>query len=147
MARTPAKKAPSQARARPKTRADVKAAKEARIRHFVKTMAEGAWVPGVTAPAMAKKFRVSQNTVDRESAEASRVIRDAVANDDELRGMMVATLQTIVSRCMSGRQMRTGVEAIKAMAGLTGVEAPKKMEVGGNLGELFGLALKDPESD
>ncbi len=104
-------------------------------------MARGEWVPGITGQEVADKFGVSPRTVEAYSAEASRIIRSAVANDDDLRAMMIATLQTIVGRSMKGRQMRTAVEAIKAMAGITGVEPPKRhsVNVENDLASLYNL--------
>jgi hypothetical protein len=112
-----------------------------RIRHISKLMASGRWVTGVTGADLADEWGVALATVEGYSAEASRLVREAVASSDDLRAQILATLQSITSEAMHRGQLRTAVESVKALAGIAGAEAPKKVDVGGNLAELLALGL------
>ncbi len=115
--------------------------KTERIRRIVKLMAGGQWVTGVTGIDLAEEWGVSPTTVEGYSAEASRIVREAVASSDDIRAQVLATLQTITTESMRRGQLRTAVESVKALAGVAGVEAPKKVDVGGNLADLLALGL------
>lgn len=113
--------------------------KPERVRYIVGLMAAGQWVTGVTVVELAEKWGISEGTARDDAAEASRRIRDAVNDTDELRGQILATLQTITERAMHKGQLRTAVESVKALAGISGVEAAKKVDVGGSLAEFLAL--------
>jgi hypothetical protein len=118
--------------------------KTERIRHITRLMASGHWVTGVTGPELADEWGVAVATVEGYSAEASRLVREAIASSDDIRAQVLATLQTITSEAMHSGQLRTAVESVKALAGIAGVEPPKKVDVGGSLAEF--LALGSPPS-
>ena len=124
-------------RARPERKCPEKAD---RVRHIMGLMAKGQWITGVTSYDLAKRWRVHPDTVHFDSAEASRRVRD-VTTDDEIRAQIMLTLQTITSRAMTKGELRTAVESVKALAGITGVEAPKTVNVGGSLAEILALAM------
>ena len=105
-------------------------------------MARGAWVTGVTAHEVAAHFGVAVNTAEHDAAEASRIIRDAVGSDDELRAQLIATLQHLISMTSNVRQARTAVEAIRVLAGISGAEKPRKVEVAGDVAGLLALAFE-----
>jgi hypothetical protein len=123
--------------------------KTERIRHITRLMASGHWVTGVTGPELADEWGVAVGTVEGYSAEASRFVREAIASSDDIRAQILATLQSITSEAMHRGQLRTAVESVKALAGVAGVEAPKKVDVGGSLAEFLslGLAPGGSESD
>lgn len=112
-----------------------------RIREIVKLMAGGRWVTGVTGVELAERWHVARDTMKRDAATASGLVRDAVADTDEIRGRIIATLETITQRAMKTGQLRTAVESIRTLAGVSGAEAAKKVSIGGNLSELLALGL------
>lgn len=66
--------------------------KSAPIRHMMGMMARGQWVTGVTGGELANEWRLSPGSVARDAAEASRRVRDAVQDSEELRALALATL-------------------------------------------------------
>jgi hypothetical protein len=143
--------------AKPKKQRAWKDDKPRRVRECMRLMASGKWVPGITVIELSKKWTVSERAIEGDAAEASRRIRDGILLDEDLRANVIATLQDISasSETIANRlrlkqprtaieALRTKLEAVKAMAGVAGVEAPKKVQVGGNLGDLIGLAFSDP---
>ncbi|MBN1607482.1 MAG: hypothetical protein JW940_12665 [Polyangiaceae bacterium] len=66
--------------------------KSARIRHMMGMMARGTWVTGVSGDALACQWQLSPASVERDAAEASRRVRDAVRDSEELRALALATL-------------------------------------------------------
>jgi hypothetical protein len=124
-------------------------AKTCRVRLCVEVMARLEWVSGVTGNAVAEACGVHRDTVARDAAEAHRAITEAVATQDELRSMVIAGLQTVAKRTMAGKkpQLRTTVEALKALAGVAGIEAPKKHELGGEVFDFLRLALEGGQDE
>jgi hypothetical protein len=120
-----------------------KATKQERIRVCVELMAGGEWVSGVTATELAELFGVTPLTLAEDAAEASRYIRQSIADTDELRAMLSATLQTITQRCMAKKELRTAVEAVRVLAGVSGAERPKKLEHSGDVASFLSLAFSD----
>ncbi len=117
--------------------------KKDRVRDITELMASGQWVTGVTGPQLAAKWGMSLDTIERDSAEASRRVRTAVEEDEGLRSRILLTLETITQRAIKKNQLRTAVEAAKALAGVSGVEAPKKVELGGSLADFLSLGMGD----
>lgn len=115
--------------------------KAARIQHIVELMCSGCWVRGVTGVELAAEWSLHVSTVEADAAEASRIVRGLVADDDELKAMILQTLQTITRRAMHRGQLRTAVESLKAIATTSGVDAPKKVNVGGSLADVLALGL------
>jgi len=115
--------------------------KTSRVREIVKLMSSGMWVTGVTGGDLAEQWGVAESTLERDIATARDLVRGAVCDIDEIRARIMATLETITARSMESGQMRTAVEAIRTLAGVTGAEAPKQVNVGGNLSELLALGL------
>lgn len=113
--------------------------KAERVRHIATLMATGRWVTGVTVYELADLWGLHEDTVKVDAAEASRRVREAINDTEELRGMVLATLQAITEKAMSRGQLRTAVESVKALAGISGVEAAKKVDVGGSLAEFLAL--------
>lgn len=104
------------------------------------------WVCGRSTRELAKKWGVSERTVEADAAEASRYVKRAVDRDpDEVRAALVAQLQFLTKSAAKRKQERTAIEGVKAMASLLGLEAPKKLDVGGTLAELLPLAFGEQE--
>lgn len=116
-------------------------AKTCRIRLCVQIMARCEWISGVTGHLVAQACDVHPDTVAKDSAEASRLIRESVATQEDLRAMVIAGLQYVIRKTAGARkpQFRTTVEAYKALAGIAGIEAPKELNLGGDLAALLEL--------
>jgi hypothetical protein len=115
--------------------------KEDRVRLCVQIMARCEWVSGVTGQLVAEACGVSVGTVAEDAGEASRLIRESVATQEDLRAMVIAGLQHVIAKTAGARkpQFRTTVEAYKALAGIAGIEAPKELNLGGDLATLLEL--------
>lgn len=105
-------------------------------------MARGEWVTGVTGPELAKKWGVHEVTVGRDAGEASRAIRGLI-NVDELRPVLITTLQTILQRTMQTRDHSAAIAAARTLARIIGAEAPQRVEVAGSLSELLALGFEE----
>jgi hypothetical protein len=120
-----------------------------RIQICIGLMASGAWINGVTGPRLAKEWGIRVETVSRDAAEASRTIRGNIISHDDLRARLHLMLTAIIADCDAVKRscgtksaatvgaLKTKIEAIKALAGLEGVEAPRQIQVGGTLVDLF----------
>lgn len=136
--------------------------KQERIQHCVELMSCGAWVNGVTSRKLAEKWGLRYETVSRYAAEASRIISSTVIGSDELKARLSSMLDSCIAdfelvKRTSGPGSKTTVdalrgkvEAIKAVASLHGVDAPKKHDVtvGNDLTSLYDIAsgVKTPKS-
>jgi len=121
------------------------ASKAKRIRCLVEAMTGGMWVTGVTAHQLAAAWGMSPKTLEADASEASRIVREAVATDDEIRARVLGTLETITQQAMKRGQLRSAIEAVRVLAGVRGLEAPTQLEVDGVAG-LLQLAQKAEES-
>jgi hypothetical protein len=119
------------------------------VEHIADLMTSMQFVAGRTARELAREWGLNPHVVDRDCAEASRYVRRAVDRDpDEMRAQLVSQLQFLTRSAMARSQERTAVEALKATATLLGLEAPKKIEVGGTIADLMPLAFcNDQESN
>jgi hypothetical protein len=118
-------------------------------------------VKGHSEDEFAEECGISRRHIELDAGEAQRRLAETVEDDAEIRAEVLGALRMLQSDNMQLRelalkknQIRTAIEAnrirletLKLFIVASGAEPPKKMEVGGNLGELFGLALKDPEPD
>lgn len=70
--------------------------REVRVDEVVLRMSQGLWLPGVSSRAMAEKWNVTPSVVETVAAEASRVMRRMLRDDDEnfLADARVEVLQT-----------------------------------------------------
>lgn len=84
-------------------------------------MAAGQWITGVTAPLLAAEWGLHPDTVERDSAEASRRNREDLMDREELRALLVTELQTLRSMSIKGKRYRDAIEAIKALANIMGL--------------------------
>jgi hypothetical protein len=119
--------------------------KPERIRVIIDLMTSGRWVTRRTIEQLAQKWGLSTNTLDRDAAEASRMIRGSVVGDDELRAQLMATLQSLTQKAIAVNQLRTAVEAVRVLAGVSGAEKPRKLEHSGDLASFLSLAFEEPK--
>lgn len=115
--------------------------KRARVEACIDIMASGSWITGVTSRELAATWGLPLSTVEGDAAEASRRVRAALEDDGTLRAQLQMTLQTITSRAIGKGELRTAVESVKVLAGITGAEAPKKVELGGSLADFLSLGM------
>lgn len=111
-----------------------------RIRLIKRMMAHGEWVTGVTGHDLADEWDVSLSTVEQAAAEASRALKDAI-DSEELGQRLVAILLTNIAEARRARRYEAVARSVEAAARIAGVEAPKKLDVGGSLAELLALGL------
>jgi hypothetical protein len=122
------------------------AAKIERLKHIRTLMAACQWVPGITNVQVAQKFGVSTKTLEADAAEAHRQIASAIGSDEELKVRLLASLAHLAAkaeRINTANGIRAAVEGLRVLAGIAGVEAPKKVdvEVQDNLAALISMGL------
>lgn len=113
---------PEPSRARRKKRKKPKPArrdqKPHRVRHCMRLMAQGLWVAGLTADELATKWGVTLRSMESYAAEASRRIREGVMLDDEMRGQVLSTIQSIATEANElGKLARTAAEPTPGVNG------------------------------
>lgn len=109
------------------------------VRRCVELMTGGHWISGASHQAVAEEFGVSPRTVEDWATSASRIIRVAVEGDlGDVRARMLATLDTIVSKAMTGKEdLKAAVSAIEAQAKILGF-AKQQVQFSGALGLVGG---------
>ncbi len=91
---------PEQAKASPRPRGTIKARKPkalnkpGRIAHIVGLMAQNQWVTGVTGPQLAKKWKLSEDTIAKDAQEASRTFNADPAERAALRARWYAKIES-----------------------------------------------------
>jgi hypothetical protein len=139
-------KTAGRARARSKSRAKSELTKQARVRTIIEMMAGGLWVSGSSSYELADRWKLAAKTVETDAAEASRTLRAKVMEEPELAdraARLVSMLETRMASCVVAGNDRDLSKLAALYADVTGLKAPQKLEVGGNLGELLQLALSD----
>lgn len=94
----------------------------ARIQRIALLMASGEWTGYASAFALATEWGLKVSSVQQYAVYAGAVMDTISSSDETLRAMMTSTLQTIVARSMSSDKLRDATEAIKVLAGLTGLD-------------------------
>lgn len=94
----------------------------ARIQRIALLMATGEWTGYASAFALAAEWGLKVSSVQQYAVYAGAVMDTISSSDETLRAMMASTLQTIVARSMQKDKFREATEAIKALAGLTGLD-------------------------
>lgn len=113
------------------SRADRRPPKAERIRTIVGLMAAGRWVTGVTGSNLAGIWNLHPGTVEKDAAEASRIVRAAVASDEDLRARAVLTFESIQDLALDKGDLRTALEAAKSLVGVADLTIPRKLELSG----------------
>lgn len=104
----------------------------ARVQRIALLMASGEWAGYPTAFALAAEWGLKVSTVRQYAVHAGNLIDLMISSDETLKSRLLSTLETIVARAMNpvgkdgkptGKpQFREAIEAIKVMAGLTGID-------------------------
>lgn len=106
------------------------AAKLERLKYIRELMAACMWVAGVTVHEVAAKFGVSVKAIEQDAAEASRQLKLAIGNDEELRTEIKINLQFIRRKAIllrTPKGMEIAVDALRVMSGI--VEKPKELNL------------------
>lgn len=115
--------------------------KEQRVQLIVEMMVGCSYVDGVTPVKLAAEWGYSASAVQRDAAEASRLVRLAAGDPDWASRIRLMLAHTI-SKAMEGAQYRTVIEGIKALQGITldtnepGAETPMQAHAQKVLSEL-----------
>lgn len=114
-----------------------------RIDHIIRMMVDGEWVTGKSAPRLAKEWNLSTNTIERDSAEASRRIRDLVTPQEreELKARYLAKLEGVLARALESGKFEAAKGILELEGKALGHFEPEKVEVSGNLSDLLQLGL------
>lgn len=72
-----------------------------RVRQIAKLMANLQWVRGVSAAELAEKWGLDENTVEKDSAEASRRLRESDEDLDAVRETFRRGALARIARCLS----------------------------------------------
>lgn len=81
---------------------------DAGVRDCLDLMTAGTWVTGTSHRDIADKHGVHPDTVKKWATNASRIIRFAIEGDaEDIRARMLATLDTIVKKAMTTRDVFT----------------------------------------
>lgn len=117
--------------------------KAERIDRIIEMMVDGEWVTGKSAPHLAKEWGLSTNTIERDSAEASRRIRDLVTPQEreELKARYLAKLEGVLSQALARGKFEAAKGILELEGKALGHFEPEKVEVSGNLSDLLQLGL------
>lgn len=123
-----------------------------RIAKIMRLMAASRWTPSTTYE-LAEQWSCSVSTVRRAAGEASRRTHEGIALSDEMKDLIVLGIHTCASdadkiMAMHGarnpgiavKAIAVKLDALKALAGVTGANAPQKHEITNDLASLYELA-------
>jgi hypothetical protein len=142
---------PSGQRAREDKTLNTAPAKTERIDAIMDLMVSGRWVTGRTGRLLASEWGLALDTVERDSAEASRRIRTLVNEQEreELKARFLAKLEGVLEQSLSCGRFEAAKGILELEGKALGHFEPEKVEVSGNLSELLqlGLASGSKETD
>ena len=121
-----------------------------RIRVIADMMASGVYVTRDTPRLLAAKWGCKPKTVENLACQAANLVRLSLGNDDQIKNKILGTLDRVASLCMKratevypeGHEregqlkernayqwFNTLIQATDRIANLTGLNAPKKVEI------------------
>ena len=101
----------------------------ARVDEIAARMRALTFVRGVTARELAAAWGLSTDHVERMTAEASRRVRAEKRTPDEVRDMLQAALERVISAAFAAGDLRVVVEAARALTPIVGAAAPTRVQV------------------
>lgn len=118
-------------------------AKGERIQQIVDLMVSGLWVTGKSGPELAKSWGLAVNTVERDSAEASRHIQSLMNPQEraERKAIFLAKLEGAQSAALKAGEYSAAARFMELEGKTLGHFEPEKVELSGNLGDLLQLGL------
>lgn len=143
MARKSKETAPESSGQRARATLDRAPEKSERIDAIVDLMVTGHWVTGKTGPQLAKEWGLALDTVERDSAEASRRVKSLInpQEREELKARFLAKLEGVLSASLSAGRFEAAKGILELEGKALGHFEPEKVEVSGNLSELLQLGL------
>jgi hypothetical protein len=109
---------------------------EKRIEEIVAKMQAGAWLTGVSDRALSREWNVAPDTVRKQAAEASRIVRRRLREDPEAqkdaRAQIIQTFEVIRAKAMAKgdpASLRVALDATRAFGFYIGVEPVKRLDV------------------
>lgn len=134
----------------PRTRRQLGPITRERIRALADMMAAGVYVTRDTPRVLAAKWGCKPKTVENLACQAANLLRLSIGDDEQLRSKMLGTLDRITAICMKRatetypeghdragelkernayQWFNTLIQATDRIANLTGINAPRKVEV------------------
>ena len=117
----------------PKNRA-TQALTDKRLSEIRELMVTASWVTGKTCHDLSKKWGTCVSNVSRMAAEVGRSLRTPPEEIEDLRARMRCSYESIAAMAVERGELRTAVAAFAALAELTGVNEPKKIDATVNEG-------------
>ncbi len=124
--------------------------KRERVRAIADMMAAGVYVTRDTPRVLAEKWGLSAKTVEKYACESANLLRLSIGDNEQIRTEMMGQLKRIQSLAFKNgtavypegharagelvernayQWFNTAIQAMDRLAGLTGINAPKKSEV------------------
>lgn len=108
--------------------------KEARIQHIEGLMRDLSWERGKTFRELAAKWCLSEETVKKDSAEASRRVSAAVMDPDSVNACIGSALQRAMREAVETGNLNAIAKLADTWAKVSGSSAPERHEIAANIG-------------
>lgn len=99
-----------------------------RVEHIADMMRTGLWVRGQSAIPLAKEWGVAVATVERYSAEASRVVAREVQDPEALKTEVATVLRENLHRASRASEYKAVASLADVVTKITGARAPERHE-------------------
>jgi hypothetical protein len=106
---------------------------EARIQHIEAMMRNFTWRRGLTGRGLAVEWDLCEQRVGELAAEASKRIRQAIMNPEEVNAAVGAALEKALADAMTDGNLKVVAQLAKTWADISGASAPKKIEHSGGV--------------
>ncbi len=120
--------APKEALTRVREEPSTKAETAERVDRIVEIMRRDAWVRGETGPLLAEEWGLSEATVKKMAAEASRAVARAIADPDKLKADVAAVLVANLYRASDAREFGDVAKLGDVVTKIVGARAPERHE-------------------
>lgn len=95
------------------------------VTEIARVMSAGEWRPGHSHRDLAERWGVSITVVERRAAEASREVRRALGDPEELRSHVLSQLSVIVADARAAGDQKTAVIALRTISDIAGIVIQK----------------------
>ncbi len=124
---------------------------EERIKYMVGLMTTGKWVLGKTTVELAQQWGLSITVVAQNASEASRLVRSATGDVDQIRAQLTAYCEEAMANAREGENRvdvaKAMAQVIRVLADIHGATAPQKIAVTDTKGNDLPPAFKMLETD
>jgi hypothetical protein len=90
-----------------------------KVDYIVGLMTSGRFITGQTFKELSIAWGVSESTAKGYTSQASQIIRTA-CNFDDIRSMVIASLQTVAQRCQTKEDTKNEIRALEAIGRVIG---------------------------